>query len=116
VRAAEAGAAAWRRVVHAQRTATADHGEFYVLAGELVEVLRAVESLAGVLGSQVAGYGTGRALYDDEGHDPGARLADAAAYLDALGERVAQAGRAANGFWSAVGHIAVAVGRGGVAR
>ena len=44
VRSAEAGAQAWRQVVHEQRPAAPDHGDFYKLAGHLVDTLRAVNA------------------------------------------------------------------------
>jgi hypothetical protein len=109
---AEAGAQAWRTAVHAQQTATGDHADFYALAGEIVDTLRAMETLtAVVLRSQVAAYGQGRALYDDEGADPAVRLAKAAAQVAATGQHLTDAQRSANRFWSAIGHIGVEVTR-----
>jgi hypothetical protein len=102
------GADAWRSVVHAQLAATSDHGDFYALAGEVVETLRCLESLAGLLTNQVASYGRGRTLRDDEaGHDPTERLAVASSWAGHLRHCCQQAERAANQFWSEVGHIAV---------
>ncbi|MGH3611668.1 MAG: hypothetical protein ACRDRK_03415 [Pseudonocardia sp.] len=103
--AAEAGSGEWRAAAVAQRAATPDDGEFYGLAGELVATLRAVDELVQVLARQVAGYPRGRRLFDDAGVDPLARLATARAYLAGLSEYVTAAERAANGFWSAIGHI-----------
>lgn len=108
VRWAEVGAQAWRSVVHAQRSAAPDHGDFYALAAELVDTLRSLESLAGELGRQVAGYGQGRVLRDDAGEQPAARLAEAVGNLARVRHLLAGAERAANAYWSAVGHIAVA--------
>lgn len=107
VRAAEAGSGEWRSAVVAQRSATPDHGDFYGLAAELVDTLRALESLTGVLARQVAGYGPGRVLRDDAGEQPAARLADAVAHLTRTGQLLARAERAANAYWSAIGHVAV---------
>jgi hypothetical protein len=104
---AESGADAWREVVHAQRVATPDHADFYALAGEMVETLRVLDSLVGVLAGQVAGYGGGRAVYDDESADPAYRLRSAVLALVVTRDELAQAERAANEFWSAIGHIGV---------
>jgi hypothetical protein len=104
---AEAGTHAWREAAGAQRSAVADHGEFYALAAELVATLRALESLADVLAGQVARYGQGRVLRDDEGAQPAARLASAVADLARVRELLAGAERAANRFWSGIGHVAV---------
>jgi hypothetical protein len=109
VRQADAGSWAWHAVVHAQRTATLDHADFYALTGAVVDTLRALESLAGLLARQVGGYGEGRALYDDEGGDPAVRLAEAARQVSVCGQHIAAAERAANRFWSAIGHIGVEV-------
>jgi hypothetical protein len=105
--AAEVGAGEWRAAVVAQRSATPDHTDFYGLACELVATLRALEALTRVLGDQVACYGLGRVLRDDENSDPTVRLVDAAYELARTGALVARAERTANGFWSAIGHIAV---------
>jgi hypothetical protein len=105
--AAEAGALAWCQVASAQRSSAADHGEFYALACELVATLRALESLADVLARQVATYGQGRILRDDEGEQPAARLASAVADLARVRDLLASAGRSANRFWSEIGHVAV---------
>lgn len=111
VRQADAGAVAWRAVVHAQQSATSDHAELYSLAGHLVGTLAAVESLAGVLARQVAGYAdslpAGRVLYDDEDANPAHRLRAAVLALAEARHGLALAERAANQFWSAVGHIGI---------
>jgi hypothetical protein len=107
VKAAEAGAGEWRAAVVAQRSATADHADFYGLGCELVATLRALEALTRLLGEQVASYGLGRLLRDDECGDPAVRLADAADELARTRALLALAERTANGFWSAIGHIAV---------
>jgi hypothetical protein len=109
VERADAGAEAWEDAVRLQRWAAPEHGEFYVLAGELVRTLYALEDLARVLGRQVAGYGRGRAVYDDTWQvDPAARLVEAAGELSRLGAALGMAERAASAFWSAIGHIGVA--------
>ncbi|MGI8814873.1 MAG: hypothetical protein ACR2G2_06175 [Pseudonocardia sp.] len=104
--AAERGAGWWRAAVVEQRSATADHGDFYALAGELVDTVRALESLVEVLGRQVSGYGEGRVLRDDQARDPGARLTVAVALLWQTRESLAAAKQTANRFWSEIGHIA----------
>lgn len=106
---AEAGAAAWRAAVVVQRSATPDHAEFYEFAGHLVDTLRALDELGGVLGRQMAGYAEGRRLYDDEGGDPRARLRAAGLHLAVVRQCAAEAERAANEFWSAISHIGVEV-------
>jgi hypothetical protein len=93
--------------VHEQLSAEPDHSDFYALAGELVDTLRSVESLVGVLSRQVAGYGEGRVLRDDAGGDPAERLAAAVAELDSVRVLVSGAERATNQFWSEIGHVAV---------
>ncbi|WP_219419609.1 hypothetical protein [Pseudonocardia nigra] len=108
---AEAGATAWRAVVHAQRSAAPDHADFYALAAAVVETLQLMELLTAVLGAQVAGYGQGRALYDDEGGDPAVRLAEAVWHVSAIGQHLAVAEWSANRFWSAIGHVGVEVTR-----
>lgn len=107
VASAERASCLWRRAALGQQQAVPDHVEFYALAGELVSTLRALEALTTVLARQVAGYGRGRALRDDEGLAPGARLADAVVLLGWTGRSLGQAEDAANRFWSAIGHIAV---------
>jgi hypothetical protein len=105
---ANAGAAAWEDAVRLQRWAAPDHAEFYALAGEVVRTLWALDDLARVLGRQVSGYGRGRAVYDDTHEvDPQARLTDAVAELAQLSNALVVAERAANRFWSAIGHIGV---------
>jgi hypothetical protein len=112
VQQAEKGAQAWRAVVHAQGSAPADHSDFYALAGELVDILSAVESLARLLAGQVARYAegqpAGQVVYDDSRTlDPGARLHDAALDLGNLAEAAAHARRDADRFWNAISHIGV---------
>lgn len=107
VASAERASCLWKRAVLGQLEADPDHGEIYALAGELVATLRALETLTGVLARQVAGYGRGRVLRDDEGLAPGARLADAVVLLGWTSKSLSQAEDGANRFWSAIGHIAV---------
>lgn len=107
VEQAERASRAWRSAVHAQASADPAHGEFYALAGELVDTLRTLESLTGVLARQVTGYGQGRVLRDDEGGSPGARLADSTVLLGCAQRSLGLAGVALNEFWSQIGHVAV---------
>ncbi len=108
---AETGTAAWEDAVRLQRWATSDHPDFYALACETVATLHALEDLAVVLRRQVAGYATtqqarGRQVYDDTRQiDPRHRLAEAGTDLDLLADRLRSAERAANAFWSGIGHI-----------
>ncbi|MCW2899252.1 MAG: hypothetical protein JWO67_1517 [Streptosporangiaceae bacterium] len=110
---AQAGADAWREVIHAQRAAAADHGDFYALAGEMVETLRCLDSLASVLVGQVGSYragpggGPGREVYDDAGANPAHRLRAAVLALVETRDELGQAERAANRFFSAISHIGV---------
>lgn len=104
---AEDGADAWRAAVHAQQNAVADHADFYSIAGDLAATLHALDSLAGVLGRQTCGYAEGREIYDDEGANPAHRIRSAVLALAETRHALAQAERAANRFWSAIGHIGV---------
>lgn len=102
---ASEGANAWRQAVHAQISAPATHSDFYALAADLVDNLRSFDGLLGVLARQVRGYANGRELYDDADVDPQERLQVAGQHLAAARQRLAEAERAANEFWSAIGHI-----------
>ena len=102
---AESGSRAWRAVVEAQTSAAPDHGDFYALAGDLVETLRALDTVAGVLASQATSYGASRQVYDDEDANPAHRLRAAVLALAETRHGLARAERAANQFWSAIGHI-----------
>ena len=108
---AERGTAAWEDAARLQRWATADHADFYAQAGEVVASLYALDDLAQVLGRQVAGYADtqrarGRVVYDDTRRiDPMIRLVAAVEALADTRDALATATRAANEFWSAVGHI-----------
>jgi hypothetical protein len=105
---ATSGSDAWQSAGVAQRHSSLDHSDFYGLAGELVDTLHALASLCAVLRVQVAGYGAGRLLRDDEpGHDPALRLIEASGLAEQLQNDVDVAERTANRFWSAVGHIAL---------
>ncbi len=110
---AETGTGAWEDAVRLQRWATSDHADFSALACETVATLHALEDLARVLCRQVAGYAAGqqargRVVYDDTRQiDPRRRLAEAGTDLDILADRLLSAERAANAFWSGIGHIGV---------
>lgn len=105
----ESAAEACRSAFLTQRTASPDHADFYALAGAVVDVLRAVDALLGVLAQQVGRYGVGRRLYDDEGHDPAERLAGAVAHLGMARDALGTADAAFSAFWSSVGHIGMEV-------
>ena len=105
---ATSGSDAWQFASVAQRHSAPDHGDFYGLAGEVVDTLHALAALCAVLRVQVAGYGAGRLLRDDErGHDPALRLVEASGAAEQLQNDLDIAERTANRFWSAVGHIAL---------
>ncbi len=106
---AEAGAESWRSAVMSQRTGPVEHADIYALAGSVVDVLRALDDLAGLLADQVGRYEIGRRLYDDEGHDPAVRLAGAVQHLREARAALGSADTAYNGFWSAIGHIGAEV-------
>lgn len=113
---AEDGADAWCDVVRHQRGATADHADFYALAGDALSTLVALENLTRVLGPQVAGYAhnqsEGWTVYDDSRTvNPAVRLAQAAGHLETARAALDEAGRAVNAFWSAISHIGVEVTR-----
>lgn len=110
VTAAEAGTQQWRDTLHFQQAATptADHGDLYALCGELVGTLRALERMAGVLSDQVARYGEGRQLRDDEGQDPADRLARASERLAHSCGWLDQAQVAVTDAWSTIGHVGLA--------
>src|SRR4051812_5783121 len=109
---AEAGVNGWEDAVRLQRWAAPDHADFYVLAGQIVSTLQALDDLTGVLHRQVTAYGNGRTVYDDTrgAVDPQVRLTDAATELKLLAQVLATAQEPANRFWSAIGHIGVDVG------
>jgi hypothetical protein len=105
---AEIGADAWRAPVRHQLRAPADHTDYYAPAGTAVLTLHALDDLSGILGTQVAEYATGRRVYDDTGEiDPLERLRQARAEIDATRDALHRAEHAANGFWSAIGHIGI---------
>lgn len=111
-RVAHVGAWAWRRVVHIQRVARPGHGDFAVLAGELADTLRCLDSLVGLLAGQVAAYpetvaSVGGRIYDDEGAVPAHRLRSAVLALAETRHALTTAERAANRFFSAISHIGV---------
>jgi hypothetical protein len=105
---AEESTDAWSDVARYQRWATPDHADFYALAGELTSTLHTFEDLTGVLVGQVAGYATGRHVYDDARTvDPAVRLADAVAQLRQARTGLRTAATAINEFWSAIGHVGI---------
>jgi hypothetical protein len=107
---AEQATDAWDDVARLQKWASPNHADFYALAGELVGTLHAVEDLTCVLAGQVAGYGTGRTLYDDtHAVDPAARLAEARTQLDAALGAISTASSRLNECWSTIGHVGVEV-------
>jgi hypothetical protein len=109
---AEIGGDSWRSVVHAQGVATPDHGDWYAITGELIDTLRCLSTLASIFSRQVAAYGRGRVVRDDEaGHDPAERLAIASSWAAQLSYELDRTERTANRFWTEVGHIAVEVDR-----
>lgn len=109
---AETGAEQGRAAAVEQRTAPLDHADFYALAAEAVQTLRALEGLARVLARQVSEYDKGRLLYDDTGRvGPPERLSAASAALGTLASLLADADRQANVFWSHIGHIGVETAR-----
>jgi hypothetical protein len=100
----------WRSAALSQRTATPDHSDFYNLTAEVVDTLQALSQLFAVLRIQIAGYGDGRTLRDDEpGHDPAERLVMACGLAGLLQRDLDVAERSAQRFWSEIGHIAVEV-------
>ena len=110
--AAEAGARWWDLAVRTHRATTAhgvDHGDLYGLAGELVATLRVLDELAGVVSRQAERYGEGRVLRDDAGADPAERLVEAASAANHVRAALDAASRAANDYWSAIGHIGLAL-------
>ncbi|MDN5859117.1 MAG: hypothetical protein L0H84_10880 [Pseudonocardia sp.] len=108
---AEIGGDSWRSVVHAQQSATPDHGDWYAITGEAVDTLRCLAAVVSVLAQQVRGYGHGRVLRDDTGLDPTVRLAQASSLAAQLRVEIDHAEATANRFWSQIGHIAVEVNR-----
>ena len=92
-----------------RQSAEADpaHEEFYAWGYVLSELTARVQDAARVLGRQVAAYGNGRELRDDEGGDPVERLTLAVRLLDEVSAAAGAANSAARLYHSAVGHIAV---------
>ena len=110
LRSAETAATAWAETVEHQLEAPPRHADFYALAGEMVATLNALDDLSVLLARQVGRYGQGRALYDDtHTTDPADRLTEAVDHLRSMRAGLVTASAAANGFWSAVGHIGVEV-------
>lgn len=104
---AEQGATAWQAAADYQAGATPDHAAFYSLTGDLVDTLRSLNAITWTLAIHTGRYGQGRELYDDEGANPDHRLRAAVLALEETRRRLAQAERAANHYWSAIGHIGI---------
>lgn len=105
---AETGATGWRAAARHQPGTAPEHSDFYAIAGELTEAARAMGDLASVLALQVADYGRGRVLRDDEpGHDPVERLDAAWSLACQLSHELGRVERTAGRFWSMVGHIGI---------
>lgn len=109
---ADTATQAWRAAAEMQAAATPEHGEFYALAGELVGTSRALGQLVDTLHGQVARYGEGRVLRDDEDWEPDVRLTLAMRSLRAARGDLRDAAENLNTFWSAIGHIGVEPGAG----
>lgn len=107
----EAAAGSCRSAFLAQGTASVDHADFYGLAGNVVDVLRALDALTGVLVNQVGRYADGRRIYDDQGEDPAERLTVAVAQLGEARAALSSTEAAFDAFWSSIGHIGVEVER-----
>jgi hypothetical protein len=104
---AEKGATAWQAAADYQAGAAPDHAAFYALAGDLVDTLRALSAITWTLAIHTGRYDQGREVYDDENANPAHRLRAAVIALEEARRRIAQAERAANHYWSAIGHIGV---------
>jgi hypothetical protein len=115
VQRADAGTGGWEDAVRLQRWATPDHADFYALAGEMAATLHALDDLAQLLRTQVAGYAhtqqdRGRVVYDDTRQvDPIERLQTAVIALQELHSGAGTAADWANTFWSVIGHIGTEV-------
>jgi len=99
----------WEEAVRLERTADPDHGEWYGIAGEITGTVRALQSMASLLGERVAKYdqAPGRVVRDDEGLDPSVRLDEAHALLVELEAVLVSAEATAGAAWSSIGHIGV---------
>lgn len=104
---ADTATQAWRAAATLQAATTPEHGDFYALAAELVGTLRALGQLVDTLHGQVAGYGEGRVLRDDEGMRADLRLTLAAGSLLRARGDLWRTADGLNDFWSAIGHIGV---------
>jgi hypothetical protein len=99
-------------MVHTQLTASPDHSDFYALAAEVVDALRSLDSLAGLLIGQIADCPAavtraGGRLYDDENANPAHRIRSAVLALAETRHALTGAERAANRYWSAISHIGI---------
>lgn len=99
----------WEEAVRIERTADPEHEEWYRIAGEMVGTLRALQSMASLLGDRVSAYDQNRIVRDDAGVDPAVRLDECHSLLVELETVLGSAESSANGFWSSVGHIGVEV-------
>ncbi|MEJ3652043.1 hypothetical protein WEH80_03400 [Actinomycetes bacterium KLBMP 9759] len=109
---AQTGATSWRSAVNSQQQADSDHGDWYAIAGEMVDTLRCLSSLTTVLAQQIGGYGQGRVLRDDDPTvDPAERITDTVRRAEWLRAHLDIAERSADDLWSLIGHIAVEVDR-----
>ena len=112
VQHATTGADSWRSAAYAQGPATPNHSDWYAIAGEMVDTLRCLSTLSTVLAQQIAGYGSGRVLRDDDPVvDPAERLSDSVRRAEWLRAHLSIAERSADDLWSLIGHIAVEVDR-----
>jgi hypothetical protein len=105
--AAERGAKAWRTVVAAQGANVPEQHGFHVLAGELVDTVRALDLVAGVLLKQVHSHGDQLVADDKKSIE---RLVSMAGLLADLHAALDRAGAAASGFCTQLGPIADEVG------
>ncbi len=112
---AGSGTAGWKAAAAAQLGARPAHEDFYALCADMVATLFALDDLARVVTDQVAGYGRGRAVYDDSRDlhggsgavDPRVRLREAARALRGARRSLVAAAGSVNAAWSAIGHIGV---------
>lgn len=79
----------------------------YRAGGDLTVMLGALAEIGEHLAGAVEHLGDTRVLRDDADSDPAARLAQARRHLDEVAAACRAAARAASGYHSAVGHIAV---------
>src|SRR5690349_16242195 len=85
------------------------HEDFYAWGWALTEFANLLRDAAELLAQQVAASGDRRILRDDEGADPGERLADARQALSTLAAQLSDAGKTAVRYHALIGHIGVEV-------